>query len=114
MWVNTFLLVSVGPVVAHHVFSLYNLCLLLSQLPWEQPGFSAFLVVSVHWAFPVVPGIKILPANATDNKRCGFAPWVDKVPWRRAWPPTPVFLENPMDTGASGLQSLESQRVRHD
>ena len=23
---------------------------------------------------------------------CGFAPWVGKIPWRRAWQPTPVFL----------------------
>ena len=35
-------------------------------------------------------------------KRCGFDPWVRKIPWRRAWPPTPVFL-----TGAShGQRSL--------
>ena len=22
----------------------------------------------------------------------GFDPWVGKIPWRRAWQPTPVFL----------------------
>ena len=26
------------------------------------------------------------------QKRRGFDPWVGKVPWRRAWQPTPVFL----------------------
>ena len=26
------------------------------------------------------------------HKRCGFNPWVRKIPWRRAWHPTPVFL----------------------
>ena len=26
------------------------------------------------------------------NKRQGFDPWVGKIPWRRAWQPTPVFL----------------------
>ena len=26
------------------------------------------------------------------NKRHGFDPWVGKIPWRRAWQPTPVFL----------------------
>ena len=26
------------------------------------------------------------------HKRLGFDPWVRKIPWRRAWPPTPVFL----------------------
>ena len=25
-------------------------------------------------------------------KRCGFDPWVRKMPWRRTWQPTPVFL----------------------
>ena len=25
-------------------------------------------------------------------KRHSFDPWVGKVPWRRAWQPTPVFL----------------------
>ena len=24
--------------------------------------------------------------------RPGFHPWVDKIPWRREWLPTPVFL----------------------
>ena len=25
-------------------------------------------------------------------RRCRFDPWVGKIPWRRAWQPTPVFL----------------------
>ena len=25
-------------------------------------------------------------------KRCGFDPWVGKIPWRKKWQPTPVFL----------------------
>ena len=25
-------------------------------------------------------------------KRPGFNPWVGKIPWRRTWQPTPVFL----------------------
>ena len=31
------------------------------------------------------------PPNAKD-KRHGFDPWVEKIPWKRAWQPTPVFL----------------------
>ena len=39
--------------------------------------------------------VKNLPANAGDI-RGGFHPWDGKMPWRRAWQPTPVFLpENP-------------------
>ena len=26
------------------------------------------------------------------HKRGGFDPWVRKIPWRRKWQPTPVFL----------------------
>ena len=26
------------------------------------------------------------------GRRCGFDPWVRKIPWRRKWQPTPVFL----------------------
>ena len=32
------------------------------------------------------------PANAGDIKIYEFNPWVGKIPWRRAWQPTPVFL----------------------
>ena len=26
------------------------------------------------------------------HKRCGFSPWIGKIPWRRAWQSTPVFM----------------------
>ena len=26
------------------------------------------------------------------HKRLGFDPWIKKIPWRRKWQPTPVFL----------------------
>ena len=37
---------------------------------------------------------KNLPANAGDTRDMGLSPgpWVGKIPWRRAWQPTPVFL----------------------
>ena len=43
----------------------------------------------------------------------GFDPWVGKIPWRRKWQPTPVFLPGKC-YGQSRLQSMGSQRVRHD
>ena len=33
--------------------------------------------------------VKNPPARAEDM-RCRFDPWVGKIPWRRAWQPTPV------------------------
>jgi len=39
----------------------------------------------------VTLAVKNLPANAGDI-RCGFDLKVGKIPWRRAWQPTPVCL----------------------
>ena len=33
----------------------------------------------------------VLVVNAEDTK-CRFDPWVGKIPWKRVWQPTPVFL----------------------
>ena len=44
----------------------------------------------------------------------GFDPWVGKIPWRRTWKPTPVFLrgESPWTEEPGGLQFMGSKRVR--
>ena len=49
-------------------------------------------------------------------RKLGFNPWVGKILWRRAWQPTPVFLsgESPWIKEPGGLQSMGSQRVKHD
>ena len=49
-------------------------------------------------------------------KRWEFDPWFRKIPWRRAWQFTPVFLprESPWTEEPGGLQSIGSQRVGHD
>ena len=49
-------------------------------------------------------------------RRSVFDPWVRKIPWRREWLPTPVFLpgESPWTEEPGGLQSLGLQRVGHD
>ena len=46
----------------------------------------------------------------------GFDLWAGKIPWKRAWQPTPVFLpgESPWTEEPDGLRSVGSQRVRHD
>ena len=44
------------------------------------------------WASQVALVVKNLPANARGLRACRFDPWVRKIPWRRAWQPTPVFL----------------------
>ena len=44
----------------------------------------------------------------------GFDPWIGKIPWRRKWQPTPVFLPGTHRQEPGGLQSMGSQRVGHD
>ena len=50
------------------------------------------------------------------RERCGFDPWVGKIPWRRAGQPTPVFLPGESHGQRSlvgRLQSMGPQRVGH-
>ena len=48
--------------------------------------------------------------------RPGFDPWLGKIPWRKAWQTTPVFLpgESLWTEEPGGLQSTGSQRVGYD
>ena len=39
-------------------------------------------------------------------RRLGFDPWVGKIPWRKEWLPTPVFLPGT----SHGLRSLAGYR----
>ena len=50
------------------------------------------------------------------HKRHEFDPWVGKIPWRRAWQPTPVFLsgESRWTKEPGVLQSIVSHRARHN
>ena len=56
--------------------------------------------------------------SAYNAGKPGFNPWVRKIPWRREWQPTPIFLPGEFHgqkkKKPSGLQSMELQRVRHD
>ena len=44
------------------------------------------------WAFQGGASGKEPTCQCRRSTRCGFNPWVRKIPWRRAWQPTPVFL----------------------
>ena len=50
------------------------------------------------------------------NARDVFDPWMGKIPWRRKWHSTLIFLpgESHGQRKLGGLQSIGSQRVRHD
>ena len=55
------------------------------------------------------------PSANLGDMRLRFDPWVRKIPWRRAWLPTPVLLPGE----SHGQRSLEGYslwgcRVRYD
>ena len=47
---------------------------------------------TTFWGFPGGASGKEPVFQCRGCKKHGFDPWVGKTPWRRAWPPTPVFL----------------------
>ena len=44
------------------------------------------------WGFPCSSIGKESACRCRRHRRHGFDPWVRKIPWRRKWEPTPVFL----------------------
>ena len=67
-------------------------------------------------AFPGGASGKDPACQGKRHERLGFNPWIGKIPWRRAWQPTPVFLpgESPWTEKPGGLRSTGLRRVGHD
>ena len=59
--------------------------------------------------------VKNQPANAGDIKDSGLM-WVRKIPWRRTWEPTPVFLlgKSHVQRSLRGYSPWGCKRVGHD
>jgi len=77
--------------------------------------------VCMHKAVSSFPGGtsgKALACQYRRHKRCGFNPWVRKIPWRRVRQPTPVFLHgeshgqrNLVDCGPQGHKELDTTKA---
>ena len=83
--------------------SKFKMQISLFQVMWEKIQMLLILlkrsrnwllkkISSIAWASQVALVVKNPPANAGNEKRHGFDPWVGKILWRRAWKTTPVFL----------------------
>ena len=74
------------------------------------------LLYTYIWGFPgsSVVKKKKISLQRRRCKRCGFNPWVEKIPWRRQWLPTPVFLPGEFHEQRSLVGSFGYQRIRHD
>ena len=58
----------------------------------SQTRLSNWTAVCYCWGFPGGSVVKEPACQCRRHKRCGFSPWVGKIPWRRARHPTPLFL----------------------
>ena len=54
--------------------------------------------------------------STCQSRRYGFDPWVGKIPWRRKWQPTPVFLPGKFhgQTSLVGYSPWGFKRVGYD
>ena len=65
-------------------------CFCSQECPEQEPAFVDSSVVSE--GFPGGISGKKSTCQRRRHKKCGFDPWVRKIPWRRKGQPTPVFL----------------------
>ena len=66
---------------SYHLLSIYIYTIL-----------STYIVLYIYVYVYSQVALVVKNPSADVDKRYGFDPWVGKMPWRRAWQPTPVFL----------------------
>ena len=71
----------------------------LPSLPWPWQGLlirTTVIRFGAHpnpiWGVPGGTSVEKPICQCRRHERPGFDPWVGKIPWRRAWQPTPVLL----------------------
>ena len=76
-------------------------CTILANFLWVWNYIKISYPKRLEYLFKGFPGgslVKNPPASGGDVK---FNPWSRKIPWKRKWQPTPLFLPgNPVDRGA--------------
>ena len=78
--------------------------------------------ISIFWNISLLLGCpggargKQLNCQCQRHRRCGFNPWVGKIPLRKEWQPTAVSLpgESHGQRSLVGYNPQGSQRVRHN
>ena len=64
-------------------------------------------ILTVSWGFLGGSSGEEPTCQRRGHKRYGFDPWVGKIPWRRAWQPTPALLPGEFH----GRRSLADYRL---
>ena len=63
-----------------------------ARSPAGQLMFQSYSVLQKYLGLPRWLSGEESACQCRRHRRCRFYPWVRKIPWRRAWQPTPVFL----------------------
>ena len=88
-------------VLSHHPECLHHHLISPNQFHWLllkeiQCGYKEDeeldWLMEITTGFPDGTSGKESTCQCRGYKRRGFDPWVEKIPWRRAWQPTSVFL----------------------
>ena len=82
--------ISLGPVPAIQPFMLHLRIVWPPGSGWTERGRESWRWVPL--GFPGGTSGKEPICHCRRHKRHGFYAWVGKIPWRRAWKTTPVFL----------------------
>ena len=94
-----------SPVLSSGTLQPYSACCISSNTPcsflpqtllwWDHPSSLLFWWTLVHSLCLSLDGLPWWLRGKESTCQCrryGFDPWVVKIPWRRKWQPTPVFL----------------------
>ena len=102
-WTGVLLWLQTAEILAHKLVqpssSRLHLCLPFTRSPGCARGNELIIrrwSALTEWGKqPYLPkrlSSKESTCQCRRHKRCVFDPWVRKVPWRRAWHPTPILL----------------------
>ena len=90
----------------------------ISWCEGPRPGLHSFTrwFASHHMCFAGYTSGEEPTCQCRRHKRCRFDPWVLKIPRRRAWQPTAVFLpgESHGQRSLAGYRPQGHKRIRHD
>ena len=77
-----------------------------------------YLYYFIYICFPGGASGKEPVCQCRRHKKCRFNPWVEKIPWRKAWQPTPVFFpgesheqRSPMGYGPQGHKETQLKQL---
>ena len=103
-------LMSIEPVMpSNHLILCHPLLLLLSIFPSIRvfPNESALCQVAKVLELQLWLWLWLYTGATHQWRRWRFSPWVGKIPWRRKWQPTPIFLPGK----SHGQRRSEERRV---